>query len=187
MLVSLSIRNIVLIEKLDLELKSGLTVLTGETGAGKSILLDALSLALGERSDVALIRKGETLASVSVEFDITNKCQAVQKILSDNDIILDNSQLILKRTLNSDGKSKAFLNDAPITIGLLKQIGSALVEIHGQFANHQLLDESLHQSLLDNYGNLQKDLSAVASLWEAYKNYEQKKNELITKITETKK
>ena len=128
MLTNLSIRNIVLIEKLDLEFNSGLTVLTGETGAGKSILLDALGLALGSRADFSLVRAGETLAQVTASFLITPE-HPVRAILSDNGIPTE-KELILKRQLRQD-RSPASINDEPVSVSLLKKIGDTLIEIQG--------------------------------------------------------
>ncbi len=159
MLTRLYVSNIVLIEKLNIEFGSGLNVLTGETGAGKSILLDALSLALGARSDVGLIRHGCESASVIAEFDDISF--SVKEILIENGIDFD-GVLILRRILTSDGKSKAWANDVPISIKTLKNIGDGLVEIHGQFANHTLLDPATHRDALDDFGiknnNIYKDL-----------------------------
>lgn len=149
MLTGLSISNIVLIEKLNLEFGSGLNVLTGETGAGKSILLDALSLALGARSDIGLIRHGYDTAQVIAEFD--NTSTSLKSILSENGIDYSDGSLILRRTLSTDGKSRAWVNDIPVSIKILKQIGDALVEIHGQFENHSLLDQTTHRKTLDEF------------------------------------
>lgn len=149
MLTRLYISNIVLIEKLNLEFGGGLNVLTGETGAGKSILLDALSLALGARSDAGLVRHGCDTATVIAEFDETNS--ELRNILDENVIDFDGS-LILRRTLSSDGKSRAWVNDVPVSIKTLKQIGDTLVEIHGQFANHALLNSIMHRGALDTFG-----------------------------------
>ena len=148
MLVSLHISNIVLIEKLNLQFGDGLNIMTGETGAGKSILLDALSLALGARSDTGLIRSGCDTASVTAEFDFVN--DAIKKVLYENGIDYDDG-LILRRILATDGKSRAWINDTPVSIKTLKQIGDAVVEIHGQFESHSLLDADSHLSALDEY------------------------------------
>lgn len=151
MLTSLYISNIVLIEKLNLQFGNGLNIMTGETGAGKSILLDALSLALGARSDTGLIRSGCDMASVSAEFDsINNK---TREILDENGIDY-NDGLILRRTLSNDGKSRAWVNDIPVSVKILKQIGDEIVEIHGQFENHSLLDSTTHLTALDEYAKL---------------------------------
>ncbi len=151
MLVSLNISNIVLIEKLNLEFGNGLNIMTGETGAGKSILLDAMSLALGARSDIGLIRSGCDMAAVTAEFDFVN--DNVKQILDENGIDY-NDGLILRRTLSNDGKSRAWVNDVPVSIKTLKQIGDEIVEIHGQFENHSLLDAATHLASLDEYAKL---------------------------------
>jgi DNA repair protein RecN (Recombination protein N) len=150
MLTNLHISNIVLIEKLNLEFGNGLNVLTGETGAGKSILLDALSLALGSRSDAGLIRHGYDNAQVIAEFDKIN--DNLKAILDYNSIEFED-MLVLRRTLASDGKSKAWINDVPVSIKILKQVGDELVEIHGQFENHSLLDQTTHRKTLDEFAS----------------------------------
>ena len=167
MLVSINISNIVLIEKLNLEFGAGLNVLTGETGAGKSILLDALSLALGARSDTGLIRHGCDNAQVIAEFDYVP--ENAQAILQEYDIDYSDG-LILRRTLNTDGKSRAWINDIPVSIKTLKQIGDSLVEIHGQFANHTLLNQTTHLDTLDAFA--QKNISEYKDLLNKVKvNY----------------
>ncbi len=169
MLVSLNISNIVLIEKLNLEFGNGLNIMTGETGAGKSILLDAMSLALGARSDTGLIRSGCEMASVTAEFDFVN--DNVKKILDENGIDYSDG-LILRRTLSQDGKSRAWVNDVLVSVKTLKQIGDEIVEIHGQFENHSLLDVTTHLSALDEYARLyNKDFEHVLSQTKsAYKD-----------------
>ena len=159
MLLSLNISNIVLIEKLNLQFGDGLNIMTGETGAGKSILLDALSLALGARSDTDLIRAGCDMASVSAEFDFVNDNA---KVILDVNGIDYNDGLILRRTLSRDGKSRAWINDIPVSIKTLKQIGDELVEIHGQFESHSLLDATTHLSSLDEYAALTNSNFMVA-------------------------
>ncbi|MCW8836106.1 MAG: AAA family ATPase, partial [Rhodospirillales bacterium] len=131
MLQSLSIRDVVLIDRLDLSFRSGLCVLTGETGAGKSILLDALGLALGGRAESRLVRAGAEQASVTAAFDIEID-HPVFEILRDNALDVDDG-LILRRTLSAEGRSRAFINDQPVSVALLRDVGGALVEIHGQF------------------------------------------------------
>ena len=151
MLIGLSISNIVLIEKLNLGFGGGLNIMTGETGAGKSILLDALSLALGARSDTGLVRSGCDTASVTAEFDFVN--DNVKSLLNENCIDYSDG-LILRRTLSTDGKSRAWVNDVPVSVKTLKQIGDEIVEIHGQFENHSLLDAATHLTSLDEYAAL---------------------------------
>ena len=165
MLTHLTISNIVLIDKLNLEFGSGLNILTGETGAGKSILLDALSLALGARSDIGLIRHGTDSASVTAEFD---SCpMAANAILDDTGIECDGT-IILRRTLGMDGKSRAWINDTPVSVRVLKSVGDLLLEIHGQFANHTLLDPTTHRVALDNFAT--KNIDGFANILERVAN-----------------
>ena len=180
MLTSLNISNIVLIEKLNLEFGSGLNVLTGETGAGKSILMDALSLALGARSDTGLIRHGCDNASVVADFDAVPT--AVKPILSEFDIDFSDG-LILRRTLSNDGKSKAWINDTPVSIKTLKQIGDSLIEIHGQFANHTLLNQATHRETLDlflhnNIAEFKEISIKTKNDYHAYNNAKKRLQEL---------
>ena len=168
MLQSLSVRDVVLIDKLNLNFGEGLCVFTGETGAGKSILLDALSLALGSRADTDLIRHGQDNLSVTAEFSVDEKHPAIQ-ILKDNDFEADTT-LILRRTLAKDGKSKSYINDVPVSANLMRQIGDTLVEIHGQFASHSLLNPATHLGVLDKYGKLE---DKVATCQKAYYEWQQ--------------
>lgn len=170
MLVGLNISNIVLIERLNLEFGRGLNILTGETGAGKSILLDALALALGARSDTGLIRHGCEMASVTAEFDTCNS--TVSEIMTENGIEPDTT-IILRRTLTTDGKSRAWINDTPVSVKTLKSVGDALVEIHGQFANHTLLNPSTHRETLDTFaiGNVFGFSDILTQTKEAYAQY----------------
>lgn len=163
MLATLSIQNVVLIEQLTIEFSSGLCALTGETGAGKSILLDSLGLALGARSESGLVRKGAEKASVTAAFDITLEHPA-NGVLKNSDFD-PAEELILRRTVGSDGRSKAFINDKPVSAGLLRQVGDQLVEIHGQFDTHGLLDPSTHRGLLDEYAGID---GAVQNLWDEW-------------------
>ncbi|ERL47713.1 beta-lactamase protein [Candidatus Micropelagos thuwalensis] len=149
MLVNLSIRNIVLIEKLDLTWRAGLCTLTGETGAGKSILLDALALATGARGDAGLVRSGAEQGTVTAAFDIPED-KLVKRIMEEHDLPCE-GQIILRRVQSKDGRSRAFINDAPVSVNLLKTIGSELVEIHGQNESQSLTDGPVQLSLLDSY------------------------------------
>ena len=150
MLSNLIIRDVVLIDQLDLEFKSGLGVLTGETGAGKSILLDSLGLATGARAEARLVRHGCEQASVTAVFDLSDGHEVLD-VLAEQEIVLDGEPLILRRTLGADGRSRAFVNDQPVSIGLLKSIGETLVEVHGQFDNQRLLKPDAHLGLLDAF------------------------------------
>lgn len=177
MLVNLNISNIVLIEKLNLEFNGGLNVLTGETGAGKSILLDALSLALGARSDTGLVRHGCDMASVIATFDSVSP--ELKELLNENGIDYEDL-LILRRTLSADGKSRAWANDTPISIKTLKQIGDELVEIHGQFANHTLLNPATHKATLDSFAiqNIDGFTELLKATKETYSVYHLAENKL---------
>ena len=170
MLVGLNISNIVLIERLNLEFGRGLNILTGETGAGKSILLDALSLALGARSDAGLVRHRCESASVIAEFDDCSP--ALVAVLDENGIEHDGN-VILRRTLGTDGKSRAWINDTPVSVKTLKQVGDMLVEIHGQFANHTLLNPTTHRSTLDAFAanNIDGYSDLLSSVRKSYAEY----------------
>src|SRR3954471_11405672 len=170
MLARLSIRDIVLIERLDIEFSRGLAVLTGETGAGKSILLDAFALALGGRGDAGLVRNGAEQGHVTAVFDVP-KAHPAAKILAANGLedtsFQDTCEMILRRVQFADGRTRAFINDQPISVQTLKAVGSALVEIHGQHDERALVDASTHRRLLDAFAGLEKVVSALEALWEA--------------------
>lgn len=168
MLRSLYIRNVVLIDKLDLDFGGGLSVLTGETGAGKSILLDSLGLVLGNRAETGLIRSGEDKLSVTAMFDGQEGNTPLQNLLAENEIE-GGSEIIIKRTLDRNGKGKIFINDQPISARLLKEIGPLLVEVHGQFDNQGLLNPANHRDILDAYGQYTELLNKVAVAWEDYR------------------
>jgi DNA repair protein RecN (Recombination protein N) len=163
MLVRLSIRDIVLIDKLDLDFASGLAVLTGETGAGKSILLDAFALALGGRGDATLVRQGAEQGQVTAVFDVPARHPA-RKLLQEQGIEAD-EDLILRRVQAADGKTRAFINDQPVSVQALKSLGTALVEIHGQHDDRALVDAATHRALLDAYAGLEGDAEEVVRLW----------------------
>ena len=169
MLTALSIRDIVLVDALDLEVEDGLTVLTGETGAGKSIILDALGLALGARADAGLVRAGARQASATAVFTAPADAGLVAMIGERGFEIAPGEDLILRRTLSADGRSRAFINDQPAGVTALREIGQALVEVHGQHETVGLLDWKTHRALLDNYGGLQPQLEGVAAAAEGLK------------------
>ncbi len=164
MLQSLTIRDVVLIEKLDLDFLPGLCVFTGETGAGKSILLDSLGLAMGERADVGLIRKGAEKSQVVATFSVAPS-HPLGALLSEHDIPFDEGVVALKRILNREGPSKCFINDLPVTVTLLRQVAEMLIEIHGQF--DQLLESKTHRKALDTFGDF--DLDDVARAYGRFK------------------
>jgi DNA repair protein RecN (Recombination protein N) len=163
MLRQLSVHNVVLVERLELEFEPGLGVLTGETGAGKSILLDALGLALGARADTALVRSGQDGASVSAEIDVAAG-HPIHALLAEQGIEVDGGEpLIIRRTLKSDGGSRAFVGASAVSAGLLRDIGALAVEIHGQHDDRGLLNPKGHRALLDAFGRL--DAKAVEAAW----------------------
>lgn len=166
MLAALSIRDIVLIDKLDLHLEEGLCTLTGETGAGKSILLDALGLAIGGRGDGGLVAQKAAKGSVTASFDLP-LTHAAYQILADNDIDAE-GEIILRRVQNADGRTRAFINDQPVSIGLLRTVGDTLIEIHGQHDERGLLDEAGHRVLLDAFGGLGGAVANVRGAWETF-------------------
>ena len=165
----LSVRDVVLIDKLDLEFGDGLNVLTGETGAGKSVLLDSLSLALGGRGEASLVRRGADRLSVSASFSLPEN-HKVFEALQERGIDSDGQNVVLRRIVNKDGKSKAFINDTPVGVGVLKAIGDGILEIHGQFANFALLNPAAHLGVLDAFGGLQGKARETADAYNAYKS-----------------
>ena len=167
MLAALSIRDIVLIDRLDLEFGPGLSVLTGETGAGKSILLDAFSLAIGARGDASLVRRGAEQGQVTATFELSPG-HPVLALLADNGIPVDDNVLILRRAQGADGRSRAFINDTSVSVQLLRLVGQALVEIHGQHDERALIDPSGHRDLIDAFGGLAGEAARVAGLHAAW-------------------
>ncbi len=163
MLNALSIRDIVLIEKLDLSLENGLTILTGETGAGKSILLDSLGLALGARGDSSLVRAGQAKGSVTASFSLP-KSHKAWALLAAQEIDAD-GEIIIRRIQNADGPSRATINDQPVSLNLLRQVASTLVELHGQHADRALVDVAEHRRLLDAFGGLEPQVEKLTTHW----------------------
>ncbi|NSY17822.1 DNA repair protein RecN [Neorhizobium sp. AL 9.2.2] len=168
MLIQLSIRDIVLIEKLDLAFEAGLSVLTGETGAGKSILLDSLSLALGGRGDGGLVRHGEDKGQVTAVFDVPVNHSA-RKLLRDNGID-DDGDLIFRRIQSADGRTRASINDQPVSVQMMRQAGQVLVEIHGQHDDRALIDTGAHRTLVDAFAGLNDEVLAISHLFKAWRD-----------------
>ena len=168
MLVGLSVRDVVLIDRLDLSFERGLCVLTGETGAGKSILLDALGLALGNRADAGLLRPGAKQASVAAVFEV-GPGHPARAVLDESQIEAEDDLLVLRRLLGADGRSRAFVNDQPVSVGLLRQLGDTLIEIQGQFEQRGLLDRASHRALLDAYGGCAEAARGVTALWSRWR------------------
>lgn len=168
MLASLSIRDVVLIDRLDLAYEPGLSVLTGETGAGKSILLDALGLALGERADSGLVRHGAEQATVIAAFELSDP-SAVDAVLREADLDASEGALILRRVVTADGRSRAYVNDQPTSVGLMRRLGDVLVEIQGQFDQRGLMDPSTHRDTLDAFAGLSRQADGVAKAWGTWR------------------
>ena len=178
MLIGLWIRDVVLIEALDLSIGPGLTALTGETGAGKSIILDALGLATGARADSGLVRRGAAQAAVSAVF-APSPDHPVWQILEDKGLTYSrNEDLVLRRTQAADGRSRAFVNDQASSIAVLKEIGSALIEVHGQHETVGLLDSKTHRPLLDAYGSLGSMVRATGESWATWRAARSKADDL---------
>ncbi len=170
MLAHLTIRDIVLIERLEIDFESGLSVLTGETGAGKSILLDALSLALGGRGDASLVRAGAAQGQVTAVFDVAPD-HPVRALFAENDID-DDGDLILRRVQNADGRTRVFVNDRPASVQLMRELGHALVEIHGQHDERALVDADSHRMLLDAFGGHSGEARLCAAAWRGWRDSE---------------
>lgn len=171
MLRSLYIRDFVIVDELDIDLESGFTVLTGETGAGKSILLDALSLAMGERADPSQIREGKNRAEISAIFSLTDPLKkTISSWLEAQDFSTedDGATIILKRVIDTSGRSKAFINGGTATLNQLKELSSFLVDIHGQHAHQLLLKSGAQRDLLDNQANLDGLVAEVKQLYQAW-------------------
>jgi DNA repair protein RecN (Recombination protein N) len=183
MLTALAIRDVVLIERLDLAFEPGLCVLTGETGAGKSILLDALGLALGGRADRDLVRRGAAQASVSAVFapavdDPVNALLAEHGIAAEDD-------LVLRRVVGADGRSRGFVNDQPVGTGLMRQIGGQLIEVHGQHEQQGLFDPTIQRGLLDAYGGLEGTLAGLRQAHAAWRELERQRAEIADQVERT--
>ncbi|HWY72588.1 MAG TPA: DNA repair protein RecN [Burkholderiaceae bacterium] len=174
MLLTLSVRDFVVVESLELDFGPGFTVLTGETGAGKSILIDALQLALGERADSGVIREGAQRAEVAAEFRIDRRSAGW---LADAGLVCDGDVALLRRTVDAAGRSRAFINGSPVTLAQLRELGEALVDVHGQHAHQSLLRGSAQLQLLDEHGQLQAPARTVAAAYAELRRARQAREE----------
>jgi DNA repair protein RecN (Recombination protein N) len=177
MLQSLSIRDFVIVNQLDLEFESGFTVLTGETGAGKSILIDALSLALGARGEGGVTRAGCDKAEISAIFNISNNLEAIEWLV-DAALENDGQELVLRRVMFADGRSRAYINGATVTVSQLKELGELLVDIYSQNAHHSLLKPTTQRIVLDNFGELSALASQVSAHYKAWCQFNQQRIEV---------
>ena len=175
MLTQMSIRNFALIEQMNISFNDGITIFTGETGAGKSILMDAFSILLGERASSEFIRHGKDSFVIDGIFDIANH-QSIQDLLESKNIMIEEGQLILSRSFNRNGKSSILANDQPIPLKALKEIGQYLADIHGQYSNQCLLDADTHHEYLDTFNKEGKE--AYKAYTDAYKIYKQAKQDV---------
>lgn len=178
MLTHLGISNYTLVDHLDLELQGGMTAITGETGAGKSVLLDALGLTLGDRADADRIRAGQDRAEVNATFDI-RKLQAARQWLQEHELDTEGDECLLRRVITAEGRSRAYINAQPVTLSQLRELGQMLIDIHAQHEHQSLLKRETQCRLLDEYGGHQDLLEQVASAWRewqgALKRYTQLK------------
>lgn len=168
MLTALHIQNFVLIDQLTLQLGSGLGALTGETGAGKSILLDALGLAAGGRAERGAIRQGAEQGVVSASFE-TRADHPVWRVLEANGLAVEDDQIILRRIQTKDGRARAFVNDQPVSVSLLREVGETLIEIHGQHDGRGFLTASTHRAMLDEFGGFERDVETLGALWRDWR------------------
>jgi len=177
MLRTLAIRDFVIVDVLELEFSSGFSVLTGETGAGKSILIDALSLALGGRGDASMVRESAAKADISAEFSLN---EAVAAWLENNEFSDPEQQLILRRTIDNAGRSKAWINGITATATQLRELGDLLVDVHGQHAHQSLLKSDAQRALLDIQGGLQQQVNEVESAYKFWRNLSKQREEFET-------
>ena len=169
MLRALNIRDFVIVDRIDLEFGAGFTALTGETGAGKSILIDALAMVLGERGDAAVVRQGAEKAEISAEFDVA-RLQPLKRWLADNDLAGDDDTYLARRVIDSGGRSRAFINGRTVTAAQLREAGEHLVDIHGQHEHQSLLRAASQRGLLDAYAGLEDAAAAVAAAWRKWQD-----------------
>ena len=165
----LNIRDFVIVESMNLEFSDGFTVLTGETGAGKSILIDALAMVLGERGDSSVVRQGASKSEISAEFEV-GSLRPLQRWLADCDLAGDDDACLLRRVIDTGGRSRAFINGRPVTLAQLREAGEYLVDIHGQHEHQSLLRGPAQRSLLDAYAGLEQDVAAVAAAWRRWRD-----------------
>jgi DNA repair protein RecN (Recombination protein N) len=177
MLRTLSIRDFVIVDRLDLEFGGGFTVLTGETGAGKSILVDALALVLGERSDAGMVREGCTRAEISAEF-ATDRLPQTVRWLEENDLAEEPGACLLRRVLEAGGRSRAYVNGRPCTLQQIKQLGEQLVDIHGQHEHQSLLRPAAQRVLLDAYAGAEQNAASVAQAWREWQELKHRREQI---------
>ena len=172
MLVNMLVRNFAIVDQIEVELDPGMTVLTGETGAGKSILVDALGLVLGERGNAQLVRSGAKRAEFSAEFDIA-ALPHVRGWLEEQSLDEDN-ECLLRRVINADGRSRAFINGNAVLLQQLKAVGEMLVDIHGQHFHQSLARRPIQRDLLDHFGALLEQRAGIVAVFEEWQSLARK-------------
>jgi DNA repair protein RecN (Recombination protein N) len=168
MLQQIRVRNYAIIDEVELELDGGMTVLTGETGAGKSILVDALGLVLGDRADASAVRHGADRAQITAAFDLVDRRDVVEW-LAEQDMDAD-GECVVRRTISKEGRSRAYVNGCPVTLAVLRALGEMLVEIHGQHEHQSLTRKPVQRQLLDAYGGHERELRAVSRAYAAWES-----------------
>ncbi len=176
MLAHLHIRNLALCDELDIDIRSGMTILTGETGAGKSILIGAIGMALGQRADAALVRTGAERAEIAIEFDITSLPDVQAWLVAQE--LDDHGDCQLRRVINREGRSRAYVNGSPAPLQQLTELGDLLLDIHGQHEHHTLLKKDYQRLLLDRYGDHQDQTDALAGAWQTWRSIDRQINDL---------
>ena len=177
MLRTLSIHDFVIVDTIELDFSAGFTVFTGETGAGKSILIDALALALGERGDASMVREGAARADITAEFTAGPEVEAW---LAGNEIASEAGAIMLRRVIDNAGRSKAYVNGIAATATQLRELGDMLVDIHGQHAHQSLLKSDAQRVLLDNQAGLQEALRELGQLYKAWRALVKQREEFET-------
>ncbi len=177
MLADISVNNFAIVKSLQLELSAGMTTITGETGAGKSIAIDALGLCLGGRAETGMVRQGEDKTEVCATFQLDNNTHAT-RWLEDNEL-LDGNDCILRRLITKDGRSRAYINGSPVPLSQLKSLGQRLINIHGQHAHHQLMKSDHQLSMLDQYAGHLNLLEKVRHDYQAWRQCKNKLKELL--------
>lgn len=185
MLSHIHIRNFTIIDELELDLNKGLSVITGETGAGKSILVDAIGLAMGDRANPDFVRHGQTKAEISLTLDTPTK--AVTKWLVERDLAIDthDADCIIRRIITNEGRSKAYINNIPVTLAILKELAEQVVDIHGQHAHQSLLNPQSQLDMLDSYAGLNNNVNSLAKHFTNWQKSKQLLDELLGSNNET--
>ena len=181
MLRRLSIRSFALIDAIDLEIDEGMTVLLGETGAGKSIIIDALAAALGERIPSDSLRSGAKKAVLEATFDVRS-LPAVHQLLTDNDLTWDSHELVLRRELSASGSSRCFVNDTPAQVSTVRELAAHLIDFHGQHDTHGLLQNTRHRDVLDSFALSAADLHTMSISWSHFSEAQRHLSDLLNKV-----